>query len=176
MAVTSASRSDFNRPVQATPRACPAHVTVKAAAAAPLSDPFGTDRLTRSKATTPEGYQRLANDISRQLIGIPFTRKAQDEIREIRGERKRPSSELVDKNAYRQKARKYVPYERRSRRRRGWRRCELVLPYRLLEGLRALAKTKAEELAIERLQQPWQLSPLLRVGLSLLLVSGFRNL
>ena len=120
-----------------------------------MNDPFGTGRLTRSEATTPEGYQRLANDISRAVIGIPFTRKAQDEIREIRAKTKRLVPALVDKNAFRQKARKYVPYERRSRRRRGWRRCEPVLPHRLLEGLKVLAKTKAEELALERLQQPY---------------------
>jgi hypothetical protein len=120
-----------------------------------LSDPFGTSRLTRSEATTPEGRQRLANDISRAVIGIPFTRKAQDEIREIRSERQRLCPALIDKNAYRQRVRKYVPYERRSRRRRGWRRCELVLPARLLEGLKVLAKTKAQELASQRLEEPY---------------------
>src|SRR5215469_17671596 len=82
MAIASDSRPDFNRPGQTAPKARPAHVATKATVAVSMSDPFGTRRLTRSEATTPEGYQRLANDISRAVIGVPFTRKAQDEIRE----------------------------------------------------------------------------------------------
>jgi len=48
----------------------------------------------------------LANDISRQLVGIPFTRTEQDEIR---AQKKGLAPEEIDRNAYRQSTkRSYV--------------------------------------------------------------------
>jgi hypothetical protein len=117
------------------------------------NDPFGAERLARSRARTALGYQRLANDISRQLIGTPLTQKEQDQIR---AEKEKLTWQEIDPNASRwPKKRKLVPYERRCRRRRGWKRCELVLPTRLLEGLKLLAKARAEEQAAKRLEEPY---------------------
>ena len=45
------------------------------------SDPFGAKRFERSRAKTPYGYKRLFNKVSRELIGIPPTRKQRREIR-----------------------------------------------------------------------------------------------
>ena len=61
----------------------PAEVTGIAAKARPIpsSDPFGVERFERSRAKTPQGYARAFNSVSRELIGLPLTRKQQDEIR-----------------------------------------------------------------------------------------------
>jgi hypothetical protein len=121
--------------------------------AVPLSDPFGAQRLARSKVKTFRGYQWLANDILRGLDAGPPTRAQQDEIR---AENKRLMPGEIDPNAYRQRiVRKAVPYERRCRSRRGWVRCEFVLPKQLLKGLKELAKFKAGEQAAQRLQEPY---------------------
>jgi hypothetical protein len=118
----------------------------------PLSDPFGTCRFTGSKATTIEGYQRLANDISRQLVGIPFTRTEQDEIR---AQKKGLAPQEIDRNAYRQSTkRSYAPRDIRKRR-PGWVTYQFILPKRLVEGLTSLTKMKAEQQAAERVQQPY---------------------
>ena len=73
------------------------------AKAAPISDsdPFGAERFERSKAKTPQGYARVFNSVSRQLIGLPLTRKQQDEIR---AQRTKLKPEEIDKNAYRHPA------------------------------------------------------------------------
>jgi hypothetical protein len=119
-----------------------------------LSATFGTRRLTCSRATTIEGYQRLANDISRQVIGIPFTRTQQDEIR---AQKQRLGDQDIDRNAYRQSTkRSYAPRDIR-RRRPGWVKYQFILPKRLVEGLVVLTKMKAEQQAAERMQQPYGL-------------------
>jgi hypothetical protein len=79
----------------------PAGVTGIAAKARPIpsSDPFGAERFERSRAKTPQGYTRAFNSISRELVGLPLTRKQQDEIR---AQRPRLRPEEVDKNSYRE--------------------------------------------------------------------------
>jgi hypothetical protein len=47
------------------------------------------------------GYARVFNSISRELIGLPLTRKQQDEIR---AQRPKLSPEEIDKNGYRHPA------------------------------------------------------------------------
>src|SRR5258707_15086750 len=46
----------------------------------PSSDPFGVERFERSRAKTPQGYTRAFNSVSRELIGLPLTRKNQAEL------------------------------------------------------------------------------------------------
>jgi hypothetical protein len=147
------STGPVSNPLPSLQTFAPARVVAKTRAVATPNDQFGAERLARSRAQTPLGYHRLANDISRQLIGAPLTQKKQHEIR---AQKKRLIPQKIDQNAYRQPTvRKCVPYERRSRRRRGWKRCELVLPTRLLEGLKLLAKTRADEQAAKRLEEPY---------------------
>ena len=67
----------------------------------PSSDPFGAERFERSRAKTPQGYTRAFNSISRELAGLPLTRKQQDEIR---AQRPKLRPEEVDKNSYRHPA------------------------------------------------------------------------
>src|SRR6516225_1308985 len=102
--------------VQNAPRARPAEFAARAVPSS-ASDPFGARRLTCSKAVTAEGYQRLANDITRAAIGIPFTHVQQDEIRKGK---ERLTATQIDRNAYRQSAkRSYAPRDTRKRR-PGW--------------------------------------------------------
>jgi hypothetical protein len=131
----------------------PAEVATKLTPVPSTNDPFGAQRLARSKVKTLRGCQWLANDILRGLDAGPPTRAQQDEIR---AEKKRLMPEEIDPNAYRQRtARKAVPYERRHRSRRGWVKCEFVLPKQLLKSLKELAKFKAGEQAARRLQEPY---------------------
>jgi hypothetical protein len=116
-----------------------------------LSDPFGARRLAHSRATTIEGYQRLANDITRQLVGIPFTRAQEDEVR---AQKLRLSRQQIDPNANRQIKRRYAPRDTRKRH-PGWVKYQFILPKRLVEGLVVLTKMKAEQQAAERLEQPY---------------------
>src|SRR5260221_8779259 len=46
----------------------------------PSSDPFGVERFERSRAKTPQGYTRAFNSVSRELIGLPLTRKICSEL------------------------------------------------------------------------------------------------
>jgi len=151
MFTVSALRPDLNRPVRVSPRAQPADVAAKARTATPSSDPFGTRRFTCSKATTIKGHQQLANDISRQLIGIPFTRRQEDAIR---AEKKGLTPQEIDPNAYRQSKRRYAPRDTRKRH-PGWVKYQFILPKRLVEGLVVLTKMKAEQHAAERTEQPY---------------------
>src|SRR5260221_5151299 len=84
--VSASASSSANKPASlqgftvARP-AQPAGVTGIAAKARPIptSDPTCRERLERSKARTPQGYARVFNSISRGLVGLPLTRKQQDE-------------------------------------------------------------------------------------------------
>ena len=78
----------------------PVKAAAKAMSASP-SDPFGAKRFERSRAKTPYGYKRLFNKVSRELIGIPPTRKQR---REIRAQRPKLAASEIDKNAYRHPA------------------------------------------------------------------------
>jgi hypothetical protein len=99
--------------VQNASRARPAEAATKAVPAS-VSDPLGVRRLACSKAATAAGYQRVANDISRQLVGIPFTRTEQDEIR---AQRNGLAPQEIDRNAYRQSTKcSYAPRDTRKRR------------------------------------------------------------
>jgi len=126
-------------------RAQPAGVMPKAAKAARASpsDHDGLKRLERSRAQTPKGFKRLANAIARDAIGIPVTPKQQAET-------KAQSPKLdpieVNKNIYRTPVfRQRSPREMRNRRKPGWTDCRFVLPKLVLEGLRHLAKTVADQ-------------------------------
>ncbi len=97
--VSASASSSANKPASlqgftvARP-AQPAGVTGIAAKARPIpsSDPFGAERFERSRAKTPQGYTRAFNSVSRELIGLPLTRKQQDEIRAQRPKLKPGSS------------------------------------------------------------------------------------
>ena len=138
-----------------TPNAARAHRTQAATKATPVSA-LDTEkiarRLERSKSTTPRGYQWLANDICREVIGAPLTHAQEDQIRTGK---KRLDRLEVDDNAYRQTTkRSYAPRDTRKRH-PGWVTYQFILPKRLLEGLTLLTKLKAEQQAAERTQQPY---------------------
>jgi hypothetical protein len=86
------------------------------------------------------------------LIGLPLTRKQQDEIR---AQRTKLKPEEIDKNAYRHPAvRERGPRDMPKRRRPGWVCRQFVLPRPIVEGLMFLAKAKAQEEFAERSSQP----------------------
>ena len=128
---------------------------IKATAKARLNssnDPYGARRVERSKAKTPAGYVRVANSVLRELIGLPLTRKQQDEIR---AQRPRLRPEEIDKNANRRPAvRQRAPRDMPKRRRPGWVCRQFVLPRPIVEGLMFLAKAKAQEEFAERSSEP----------------------
>jgi hypothetical protein len=106
------------------------------------SDPFGAKRFDRSRAKTPYGYKRLFDKVSRELIGIPLTRKQR---REIRAQRPKLAASEIDKNAYRHPAvRERAPRDMPKRRAPGWVTCNFVLPRMTLEGLTFLTKSMAD--------------------------------
>lgn len=105
------------------------------------SSRIGTPRaIARANA---QGFKRLANAITRDAIGIPLTRKQRAEIKA-----QSPKLDLieVDKKIYRTPVfRQRSPREMRNRRKPGWTDCRFVLPKLVLEGLRHLAKTVADQ-------------------------------
>ena len=116
------------------------------------SDPSGAKRFERSRAKTPYGYKRLFNKVSRELIGIPPTRKQR---REIRAQRPKLAASEIDKNAYRHPAvRERAPRDMPKRRKPGWVCRQFVLPRPIVEGLMFLAKAKAQEEFASRSSQP----------------------
>jgi len=109
-------------------------------------------RFERSRAKTPYGYKRLFNKVSRELIGIPPTRKQR---REIRAQRPKLAASEIDKNAYRHPAvRERAPRDMPKRRKPGWVCRQFVLPRPIVEGLMFLAKAKAQEEFASRSSQP----------------------
>jgi len=131
----------------------PAGVTGIAAKARPIpsSDPFGAERFERSRAKTPQGYTRAFNSVSRELIGLPLTRKQQDEIR---AQRPKLKPEEIDKNIYRTpEIRERAPREPK-RRKPGWVCCQIVIPRPVAEGLAFLARSMADRDQAERLDEP----------------------
>ena len=123
----------------------PARVMPKVAEAihACASEPHRLKRLEQSRAQTPQRFKRLANAITRDAIGIPLTRKQRAEIKA-----QSPKLDLieVDKKIYRTPVfRQRSPREMRNRRKPGWTDCRFVLPKLVLEGLRHLAKTVADQ-------------------------------
>jgi hypothetical protein len=144
----SLQRFTVARPAQ------PAGVTGIAAKARPIpsSDPFGVERFERSRAKTPQGYARAFNSVSRELIGLPLTRKQQDEIR---AQRPKLKPEEIDKNIYRTpEIRERAPRDMPARRKPGWVCRQFVLPRPIVEGLMFLAKAKAQEEFAHRSSQP----------------------
>jgi hypothetical protein len=106
--VSASASSSANKPASlkrftVARTAQPSGVTGIAVKARPIlsSDPFGAERFERSRAKTPQGYTRAFNSISRELVGLPLTRKQQDEIR---AQRPKLRPEEVDKNSYRHPA------------------------------------------------------------------------
>ncbi len=131
--VSASASSSANKPASlqgftvARP-AQPAAVTGIAAKARPIpsSDPFGVERFERSRAKTPQGYARAFNSVSRELIGLPLTRKQQDEIR---AQRPKLKPKEIDKNIYRTpEIRERAPRDMPKRRRPGWVCCQFVIP------------------------------------------------
>lgn len=109
------------------------------AMSASSSDPFGAKRFERSRAKTPYGYKRLFDKVSRELIGIPLTRKQR---REIRAQRPKLAASEIDKNAYRHPVvRERTPRDMPKRRAPGWVACNFLLPRITLEGLTFLTKS-----------------------------------
>jgi hypothetical protein len=126
-------------------------IAAKAQAVA-SSDPFGAKRFEQTKARTPQGYARVFNSISRESVGLPLTRKQQDEIR---AQRPKLRPEEVDKNSYRHPAvRERTPRDMPKRRKPGWVCRQFVLPRPIVEGLMFLAKAKAQEEFANRSRQP----------------------
>jgi hypothetical protein len=116
------------------------------------SDPFGAKRFERSRAKTPYGYKRLFDKVSRELIGIPLTRKQRQEIR---AQRPKLAASEIDKNAYRHpEVRERAPRDMPKRRKPGWVCRQFVLPIPIVEGLMFLAKAKAQEKFANRSSQP----------------------
>jgi hypothetical protein len=151
---SSANNSPSPQGFTAATRAQSARLTEAAAKALPMSssDPFGVKRFERSKAKTPQGYTRAFNSISRGLIGLPLTRKQQDEIR---AQRSKLAPEEVDKNIYRHPAiRERTPRDMPKRRKPGWVCRQFVLPRPIVEGLMFLAKARAQEEFANRSSQP----------------------
>ena len=157
--VSASASSSANKPASlqgftvARP-AQPAGVTGIAAKARPIpsSDPFGAERFERSRAKTPQGYTRAFNSISRELIGLPLTRKQQDEIRT---QRQKLKPEEIDKNIYRTpEIRERAPRDMPARRKPGWVCCQFVLPRPILEGVTFLARAMADRERAERSSQP----------------------
>jgi hypothetical protein len=131
-----------------------ARATGTAAKAQPISriDPLGAERFERSKAKTPAGYARVFNSVSRELIGLPLTRKQQDEIR---AQRPKLKPEEIDKNSYRHPAvRECAPRDMPNRRRAGWVCRQFVLPRPIVERLMFLAKAEAQEEFAQRRSRP----------------------
>ena len=152
--LSSASKPPSLQSFSVSKTASPAQGARAAAKTAPISDsdPFGAERFERSKAKTPQGYARVFNSVSRQLIGLPLTRKQQDEIR---AQRPKLDAKEIDKNSYRHPAfRERGPRDMRNRRRPGWVCRQFVLPRPIVEGLVFLAKAKAQEEFAERSSQP----------------------
>jgi hypothetical protein len=157
--VSASASSSANKPASlqgftvARP-ARPAGVTGIAAKARPIpsSDPFGVERFERSRAKTPQGYTRAFDSISRDLIGLPLTRKQQVEIR---AQRPKLKPEEIDKNIYRTpEIRERAPRDMPARRRPGWVCCQIVIPRPVAEGLAFLARSRADRERAERLDEP----------------------
>ena len=118
----------------------------------PSSDPFGAERFERSRAKTPQGYARAFNSVSRELIGLPLTRKQQDEIR---AQRPKLKPKEIDKNIYRTpETRERAPRDMPKRRRPGWVCCQFVIPRPVAEGLAFLARSMADRERAKRLDEP----------------------
>jgi hypothetical protein len=116
------------------------------------SDLFGAERFERSEAKTPRGYRRVFKTISRELIGLPLTRKQRDEIR---AERPKLKAEQIDKNIYRSpESRERAPRDMPKRRKPGWVCCQFVLPGSIVEGVTFLARAMADRERAERSSQP----------------------
>jgi len=107
------------------------------------NDPHGLKRLRKSQAKTPEGMMRVGE----KIIEGNLPQAAVDRIERPR----RPKyvdqrCVTIDPNAYRAPFNRVrSPREERKRRPAGWTTCELILPKVVVDGLRTIAVTLAQE-------------------------------
>jgi hypothetical protein len=119
-------------------------------------DPYGLERLARSRAQTPAGIERLFNKVAREWgLGEPTRAEQRATRAEIRNREPKLGSEQVDRNAYRHAVvRERAPRDMPKRRAPGWVACNFILPRTTVEGLTFLARSMADRERAERSDEP----------------------
>jgi hypothetical protein len=124
------------------------------------TDPHGLERLSRSRAQTPAGIERLFNKVAKEWgLGEPTRAEVRASRAEARGQKLKPQQ--IDRNAYRHPVvRARPPRDMPKRRAPGWAATNFVLPKATIMGLSFLARSIADKERAQRASQPYGLKRL----------------